>query len=130
MQLHTNLIVFISGLVAGIILYQSIVVASTVFKNLESGPTSIFLRSIFPKFFKIISFLGLSHFLLALIFKYSFYNILVGLLTLILSTICFLIIPITNEDTDLNNKKKFKVLHTISVVFTMIILIFNISLIF
>ena len=130
MQLHTNLIVFISGLVSGIILYQSIVVASTVFKNLESGPTSIFLRSIFPKFFIVISFLGLSNFLLALIFKYSFYYMLVGILTLILSTICFLIIPMTNEATDLNNKKKFKVLHTISVVFTMIILIFNISLIF
>lgn len=130
MQLHTNLIVFISGLVSGIILYQSIVVANTVFKNLESGPTSIFLRSIFPKFFIIISFLGLSNFLFALIFKYSFYYMLVGILTLILSTICFLIIPMTNEATDLNNKKKFKVLHTISVVFTMIILIFNISLIF
>lgn len=130
MQLHTNLIVFISGLVSGIILYQSIVVANTVFKNLKPGPTSIFLRSIFPKFFIIISFLGLSNFLLALIFKYSFYYMLVGILTLILSTICFLIIPMTNEATDLNNKKKFKVLHTISVVFTMIILIFNISLIF
>ena len=130
MQLHTNLIVFISGLVSGIILYQSIVVANTVFKNLEPGPTSIFLRSIFPKFFIIISFLGLSNILLALIFKYSFYYMLVGILTLILSTICFLIIPMTNEATDLNNKKKFKVLHTISVVFTMIILIFNISLIF
>ena len=130
MQLHTNLIVFISGLVSGIILYQSIVVANTVFKNLEPGPTSIFLRFIFPKFFIIISFLGLLNFLLALIFKYSFYYMLVGILTLILSTICFLIIPMTNEATDLNNKKKFKVLHTISVVFTMIILIFNISLIF
>ena len=130
MQLHTNLIVFISGLVSGIILYQSIVVANTVFKNLEPGPTSIFLRFIFPKFFIIISFLGLLNFLFALIFKYSFYHILVGILTLILSTICFLIIPMTNKATDLNNKKKFKVLHTISVVFTMIILIFNISLIF
>ena len=130
MQLHTNLIVFISGLVSGIILYQSIVVANTVFKNLEPGPTSIFLRFIFPKFFIIISFLGLLNFLLALIFKYSFYYMLVGILTLILSTICFLIIPMTNEATDLNNKKKFKVLHTISVVFTMIILIFNISLVF
>ena len=130
MQLQTNLIVFISGLVSGIILYQSIVVANTVFKNLEPGPTSIFLRFIFPKFFIIISFLGLLNFLFALIFKYSFYYMLVGILTLILSTICFLIIPMTNEATDLNNKKKFKVLHTISVVFTMIILIINISLIF
>ena len=50
--------ILISGLIIGIILYQSSIVAITVFKNLDEKNTSVFLRKIFPQFFKTIIFLN------------------------------------------------------------------------
>ena len=114
---------FISGLITGIILYQSIVVANTVFKTLELNQSSIFLRSVFPKFFKVISSLGLISLIFSFILNSQIYLYLVGLLTSILALICLFIIPITNKAKDQNDNKSFKLLHSISVILTTVILI-------
>ena len=50
-------------------------------------------------------------------------------LTLVLAIICYVIIPATNKATDDNNKNKFRILHTVSVVLTLIMLILNITII-
>lgn len=125
----TALNIFISGLISGIIIYQSFVVASTVFKSLELKYSSIFLRSIFPKFFTLISVLGFICLVLNIIYSASFYQFVVSGLTVVLATICYVIIPATNKATDDKDKNKFRLLHTVSVVLTLIILILHISII-
>ena len=125
----TALNIFISGLISGIIIYQSFVVASTVFKSLELKYSSIFLRSIFPKFFTLISILGFICLVLNIIYSVSFYQFVVSGLTVVLATICYVIIPATNKATDDKDKNKFRLLHTVSVVLTLIILILHISII-
>ena len=125
----TALNIFISGLISGIIIYQSFVVASTVFKSLELKYSSIFLRSIFPKFFTLISILGFICLVLNIIYSASFYQFIVSGLTVVLAIICYVIIPATNKATDDKDKNKFRLLHTISVVLTLIILILHISII-
>tara|TARA_Y100001970_G_C13896912_1_gene681595 strand:+ start:317 stop:718 length:402 start_codon:yes stop_codon:yes gene_type:complete len=121
---------FISGLVSGIILYQSIIVAATAFKFLETNQVSIFLRSIFPKFFKLISAFGFLGFILNFIFNTQLYLTVISGLTAVLALICLTIIPKTNRAKDENETSLFQLLHTISVLLTMIILILNIALIF
>lgn len=125
----TALNIFISGLISGIIIYQSFVVASTVFKSLELKYSSIFLRSIFPKFFTLISILGFICLVLNIIYSASFYQFIVSGLTVVLAIICYVIIPATNKATDDKDKNKFRLLHTVSVVLTLIILILHISII-
>tara|TARA_B000000477_G_C5946377_1_gene165917 strand:+ start:114 stop:503 length:390 start_codon:yes stop_codon:yes gene_type:complete len=125
----TALNIFISGLISGIIIYQSFVVASTVFKSLELKYSSIFLRSIFPKFFTLISILGFICLALNIIYSASFYQFIVSGLTVVLAIICYVIIPATNKATDDKDKNKFRLLHTVSVVLTLIILILHISII-
>ena len=125
----TALNIFISGLISGIIIYQSFVVASTVFKSVELKYSSIFLRSIFPKFFTLISILGFICLVLNIIYSASFYQFVVSGLTVVLATICNVIIPATNKATDDKDKNKFRLLHTVSVVLTLIILILHISII-
>tara|TARA_B100000941_G_C28053285_1_gene325531 strand:- start:42 stop:449 length:408 start_codon:yes stop_codon:yes gene_type:complete len=121
---------FFSGFISAVIIYQSVIVAATAFKSLERKQSSIFLRTIFPRFFKLIFVLGVLTFVLCLISGSSNYEYLVSSTTIILSILCVSIIPLTNRYKDNNNEKMFGYLHTLSVVLTMIILFVNISLIF
>ena len=121
---------FFSGFISAVIIYQSVIVAATAFKSLERKQSSIFLRTIFPRFFKLIFVLGALTFVLCLISGASIYEYLVSLTTIVLSILCVSIIPLTNRYKDDNNEKMFGYLHTLSVLLTMIILFVNISLIF
>ncbi|MAM98504.1 MAG: hypothetical protein CMF91_01265 [Candidatus Marinimicrobia bacterium] len=121
--------ILISGLIIGIILYQSSIVAITVFKNLDEKNTSIFLRKIFPQFFKAIIFLNAASLILSF-FSFSIIKIIVSFSSIILALICLKIIPETNKAADEKNQKKFKNLHTLSVLSTMLILIMNTLIIF
>ena len=121
--------ILISGLTIGIILYQSSIVAITVFKNLDEKNTSIFLRKIFPQFFKAIIFLNTASLILSF-FYFSVIKIIVSFSSIILALICLKIIPETNKAADEKNQKRFKNLHTLSVVSTMLILIMNTLIIF
>ncbi|MBJ48721.1 MAG: hypothetical protein CMG59_06105 [Candidatus Marinimicrobia bacterium] len=121
---------FLSGFISAIILYQSAVVAGTVFKSLEQSQSRIFLRTIFPKFFKFIFILGLITLLISIITNSHYYQYIVSSVTIVFSFACVLIIPMTNRFKDEKNNKMFGYLHTLSVLMTMIILLLNISLIF
>ena len=48
----------------------------------------------------------------------------------LIATLCYFLIPATNKSSDDNNKKKFKLLHSLSVISTLIILLLCISQIF
>ena len=50
--------VLVSGLVCGLILFQSAFVAPTVFRDLPEENRPIILRSLFPKLFKSIAAAG------------------------------------------------------------------------
>ena len=121
--------ILISGLIIGIILYQSSIVAITVFKNLDEKNTSIFLRKIFPQFFKAIIFLNAATLILSFL-SFSVIKFFVSFSSIILALICLYIIPETNKAADEKNQKKFKNLHSISVVSTMFVLVINTLIIF
>ena len=126
-----NLEVIISGAICGIILLQTSVIAPIVFKYLDQNQTRDLLRAIFPKFFLYIIFLGTLSLIISLVNQIKIDGqIIIGTITVMLSLLCYLIIPATNEAKDKNNQKKFKLLHKISVTSTVIILVTNLSSVF
>ena len=126
-----NLEVIISGTICGIILLQTSVIAPSVFKYLDQNQTRDLLRAIFPKFFLFILFLGILSLIIGLINQIQFdVQIIIGTITVMLSLLCYFIIPATNEAKDKNDQKKFKLLHKISVTSTVIILVTNLSSVF
>ena len=54
-----NYYLILSGLIIGVIVYQTMFVAPTVFQTIDSKNTSKFLRKIFPRFFMCIFILGI-----------------------------------------------------------------------
>ena len=126
-----NLEVIISGAICGIILLQNSVIAPSVFKYLDQNQTRDLLRAIFPKFFLYIIFLGTLSLIVSLINQIKIDGqIIIGTITVMLSLLCYLIIPATNEAKDKNNQKRFKLLHKVSVISTVIILVTNLSSVF
>ena len=126
-----NLEVIISGAICGIILLQTSVIAPIVFKYLDQNQTRDLLRAIFPKFFLYIIFLGTLSLIVSLINQIKIDGqIIIGTITVMLSLLCYLIIPATNEAKDKNNQKRFKLLHKVSVISTVIILVTNLSSVF
>ena len=120
-----NINLILPGLIIGVIVYQTIFVAPTVFQTIDSKNTSKFLRKIFPKFFILIFILS------ALAILEAYYNsrgntfYVIYMITSLFSILAFSLIPMTNKATDDNDKKKFKILHSLSVLLTIIILIIN-----
>tara|TARA_B100000676_G_C18082705_1_gene852462 strand:- start:4291 stop:4518 length:228 start_codon:yes stop_codon:yes gene_type:complete len=53
-------------------------------------------------------------------------QLIIAFINFILPLICALMVPATNNATDSNDTKKFKILHLLSVIMTMIVLIVNI----
>ena len=131
MDWESSYYIICSGIISGIILFQSSVIAPTVFKTLGPDDTSIFLRKIFPKMFSNIFAFGLLSLLLAL--KNNQINtiqIYISVYTVLGSALCYSIIPATNKATDEKKIKRFKILHTVSVVVTLSILFVNVFWIF
>ena len=126
-----NLELIISGTICGIILLQTSIIAPSVFKYLDQSQTRDLLRAIFPKFFLFILILASLSLMVGILNNVKFdIQIIIALLTVALSILCYIIIPSTNEAKDKNNQKKFKFLHNVSVISTVIILISNLSLVF
>tara|TARA_B100000131_G_scaffold266150_1_gene263968 strand:+ start:788 stop:1186 length:399 start_codon:yes stop_codon:yes gene_type:complete len=126
-----NIELIISGTICGIILLQTSVIAPSVFKYLDQSQTRDLLRAIFPKFFLFILILASLSLMVGILNNVKFdIQIIISSLTVALSILCYIIIPSTNEAKDKNNQKKFKFLHNVSVISTVIILITNLSLVF
>ena len=115
-----------SGIIVGIILLQTIIIAPTVFKVLKPSQTRDLLRGVFPKFFLIISLIGFISVFIAFLFGiYHKIQTIVNVLTIVLVLSCFFLIPATNNAKDVGNDKLFSLLHKISVYSTMVILLVN-----
>ena len=61
--------ILFSGIIAGIIIFHTSVVAPLVFKKLEAPFISNLLRALFPKFFIMIFVLSLANFIMSYDFK-------------------------------------------------------------
>ena len=86
------------------IIFQTSVVAPSVFKTLPEERAGPFLRSIFPKLFLIILVLGAVQTVISVI-QASIILTVIGFVTFISMLIAYLIVPATNKARDENNEK-------------------------
>jgi len=123
--------ILISGISAGVILFQSFIVASSIFKVLPEENAGLLLRNLFPKFFLFLAALALVGLAIGLVNGLKFFPLVfLQLLNFIFFIVCYSLIPATNRARDQENKKTFGILHTVSVLLTLLALIFNLSLVF
>ena len=126
-----NLELTLSGIICGIILLQTSVIAPTLFKYLDQNQIRDLLRAIFPKFFLYILLLASLSLVVGILDNVEFdIQTIIASLTVVLSILCYIIIPSTNEAKDKNNQNRFKFLHNLSVISTVIIFLANLSLVF
>ena len=120
-----------SGIIVGVIIFQTGFITRTVFNHLDEANTKIFLRAIFPKFFLLLTFLGFAYLLMS-----SYYHpginksFVLGCINTALPTACYMLTPVINKAKDNDEKSKFRGLHFITVLFTLIVLIFNTLILF
>ncbi len=123
--------ILISGISAGVILFQSFIVASSIFKVLPEENAGLLLRNLFPKFFLFLAALALVGLAIGFVNGLKFFPLVfLQLLNFIFFVVCYSLIPATNRARDQENKKTFGILHTVSVLLTFLALIFNLSLVF
>ncbi len=116
----------ISGVIVGVIIFHTIYVTRTVFHNLDEENTKIFLRAIFPKFFLLLNFLGFAFLLAGGYINPGLNEIFfMGCSNTVLPAIAYFLIPITNRAKDEGQESKFKTLHSISVLLTLVLLLSN-----
>ena len=119
----------ISGITVGVILLQTTIFAPTIFTTIDKEPAGKLLRALFPKFFMFLALLGAGTLLMSLFSSQSTtWHWVIGATTLLLALVCLLLIPATNKATDQGNASRFKLLHSLSVLFTLLILIANIAM--
>ena len=118
-----NLNSLLSGIIVGMIILQSTIIAPTIFTTLEQDNAGKLIRNIFPKLFKFIALLSLIMIINSFVVETSPFLKIIYFTTFLLMTINFLIIPATNKSRDEGNDEKFKLLHSLSVLTTMLILL-------
>ncbi|MDP6341513.1 MAG: DUF4149 domain-containing protein [Acidimicrobiales bacterium] len=121
----SNLITLLCGLVAGTIVFHSAIVAPTVFRTLGEHDASVFLRTIFPKFFVFLTFVNVINFFLALI-DGQFAVTVMAAISAVLMGIAYGIIPMTNRSRDEGLQQRFAQLHRVSVLLTVAVLSINV----
>ena len=116
----------ISGVIVGVIIFHTVYVTRTVFHDLDEENTKIFLRAIFPKFFLLLNFLGFAFLLAGGYINPGLNEIFfMGCSNTVLPAIAYFLIPITNRAKDEGQESKFKTLHSISVLLTLVLLLSN-----
>jgi len=124
-----SLQILLSGLICGVILFQTAIIAPSIFKVLSPDNAGPFLRTIFPKLFMFVAVLSGVGFVLSFISSNTT-GLIVFFGSLLFMLICYYIVPMTNRARDAGNDNAFKRLHTVSVVLTMIVLISNLLWVF
>ena len=112
------------GLISGFILFQSAIVAPTIFQTLPENQAGPFLRSLFPKLFKLCATLMGLNALIAIYFGdlVPVFGFITGILLMIF---CLLLVPKINNARDQRNESAFKRLHLTTVLSTLIVLVMN-----
>ena len=119
---------YFPGMIVGIIVLQTAIVAPTLFKNLDIKDFGKVIRALWPKFFIFLSVLGAAT-LVALFLEdaASTPRYVIAGMTTLFAVVCYAIIPATNRATDEGNQKLFNILHKTSVYLTVIMLLINIA---
>jgi len=119
---------YFPGMIVGIIVLQTAIVAPTLFKNLDIKDFGKVIRALWPKFFIFLSVLGAAT-LVALFLEdaASTPRYVIAGMTTLFAVVCYAIIPATNRATDEGNQKLFNILHKMSVYLTVIMLLINIA---
>ena len=118
------LIKIIPSLVLGSMLFFSIAIAPKIFTVLPNEEAGKFVRSIFPTYYM---YNGLQYLLLTILLFYTgqngntLYLSCLILFFFILSN--YILMPQINKSRDIDNQKKFKLLHFLSVVINFLIII-------
>ena len=122
-----NIPLLISAIVSGLILFQSMLVAPSVNKLINTKEASVFLRYIWPKFFLIIALLSLLSFLV-IVYQNNNQNAAkyFSLISFVLMTICYIITPLINNAKDASNEQLWVILHLATVLITLIVLVLSI----
>jgi hypothetical protein len=120
----TNVPVLLSGLSAGVILFQTAIIAPTVLRGLGTDHAGPFLRKVFPKFFVMLAIIGIINTSISAASGLSD-HVWIGLTTFVLASVSYLLIPMTNRHRDEGNESSFKRLHRASVLMTVGMLIIN-----
>ena len=126
----SSLQVLLSGVIAGMIIFQAGVVAPALFKNLPAEQAGPFLRAAFPKLFGIAFLLGCVALTLSFIGNEGTTSKIVFLVTIVSMAICYLLIPATNSAKDSGEEVTFKKLHSLSVILTLVDHVLNVIWIF
>ena len=116
--MFTQLSIYLTSIILGIMLFFSFVVAPVVFTTLDEENARKFIRRIFPYYYNVnlgISLLVLLILLFTRNFEIKFYLILVVAILFAISN--YLLMPMINKFRDENQDKKFKYSHSISVIF-------------
>ena len=116
----------LSGVISGMILFQTAIVAPVVFTTLDAENASKFLRKIFPRFFIVIFILGIIALIVSSVFL-SIQGIVIAAVTAISMIISYLVVPATNKARDKDRSTAFRRLHTLTVVLTLFTLLANLS---
>jgi len=126
-----NFSFFCSSIIAAIVLFQSVLVAPAINKQINLKEAGVFLRYIWPKFFLLIG--SISCLSLIVLFAtnsshlISFYCS--GISFLLMAT-CFSITPSINKAKDLGKNKLWSILHLSTVLMTLIVLGLNALVLF
>tara|TARA_B100000614_G_C14476959_1_gene465008 strand:+ start:500 stop:883 length:384 start_codon:yes stop_codon:yes gene_type:complete len=121
----SSIINLLCGLVAGTIVFHSAIVAPTVFRTLGERDASVFLRTIFPKFFLFLTLINVVNVLLALI-DGQFGVMVMAAISAVLMGVAYGIIPMTNRSRDEGLQQRFSQLHRVSVLLTVAVLSINV----
>ena len=128
MSLAYDYLIFVAGIISGVILFQSSIIAPTVFRVLDLEDAGAFLRKVFPRFFTLIMACSLLMLVLVVLSDSSDKSrFMLPVANLVFSGISYLMIPATNRAKDDGEEKKFKALHSLTVTLTLLMLILNIS---
>ena len=128
MSLAYDYLIFMAGIICGLILFQSSIIAPTVFRVLDLEDAGAFLRNVFPRFFMLIMACSvLMLILVALSGSSDKSRFILSAANLVFSGVSYLVIPATNRAKDDGEEKKFKALHSLTVALTLLMLILNIS---
>ena len=119
-----NLQNLVCGLISGFILFQSAIVAPIIFQTLPENQAGPFLRSLFPKLFKLCATLMGLNALIAIYFK-NLIPACAFISGVILMFFCLLLVPKINNARDQRNESAFKRLHLATVLSTLIVLLMN-----
>jgi len=116
-----QLIIYLTSIILGIMLFFSFAVAPTTFKLLDEKNARSFIRGIFPIYYilnLIISLLALFIFIFVGNFSLNFYLMVMICLLFIMSN--FVLMPLINKYRDSGQEKKFKIFHFLSVIINFI----------